>query len=77
MATYSINSVVRGQHIYKEVWTLFLGEALQCGRAGDIQDLHAVATNKPGTGIVGHVNMEISAPCNIFLLGGCVITVHV
>ena len=57
MATYSINFVVRGQHIYKEVWTLFLGEEFQYGRAGDIYDLHAVATNKPGTGIVGHVKM--------------------
>ena len=68
MATYSINSVVRGQHIYKEVWTLFLGEELQCGRAGDIHDLHTGATNKPGTGIVGHVKMEISAPLLVVVL---------
>ena len=62
MATYSINSVVRGHPIYKEVRTLFLGEVLQCGRAGDIHDLHVGATNKPGNGIVGHVKMEFSAP---------------
>ena len=70
MAIYSIDSVVCGHN----VWTLFLGEELQCGHAGNIYDLHTVAMNKPGTGIVGHVKREISAPCNVFLLGGGVIT---
>ena len=58
----------------KDIWTPFVGEELQCGRAGNIHDLHMVATNKPGTGIVGHVKREISAPCDVFLLGCGVIT---
>ena len=48
-----------GKTFYKDVWTPSLGEELQCGRAGNIHDLHAVAMNKPGIGIVGHVEREI------------------
>jgi len=66
MATDSINSVVRGHHVYKDVWTPFWERNLSVG------NLYMVALNKPGTGIVGHV--EISALCNAFLLGGGVIT---
>ena len=73
MAIYSINSVVCGHHVYKDIWTPFVGEELQCGHAGNIHNLHTVAMNKPGTGIVGHVKREISAPCDLFLLGGGVI----
>jgi len=74
MATCAIDSVVHGHHVYKDIWTPFLGEELQCCRAGNVHDLHAVAMNKPGTGTVGHVKREISVPCDVFILGGGVIT---
>ena len=53
---------------------LFLGEELQYHRASNVHDLHTVAMNKPGTGTVGHVKREISVPCDVFILGGGVIT---
>ena len=49
-----------------------MGEELQCGCAGNI---HAVAMmNKLGAGIVCHVKREISASCDVFVLGGSGIT---
>ena len=75
-----INSVVRGHHIYKDIWTPVIGEELTCRReVGNIHDLHAVATIR-GSDVVGHVPRTISLPCNVFIRKGgtirCIITGH-
>jgi len=44
---YTMDSVVRGHHVDKEIWTSFIGEELSCkGEAGNIHDLYAVAVMK-------------------------------
>jgi len=77
---HCINSVVRGHHIYKDIWTPEIGEELTCRReVGNIYDLHAVAVIR-GNAIVGHVPHTISMPCNVFIRRGgvihCIITGH-
>ena len=71
---YCINSVVRGHHVYKDIWTPEIGEELTCRReVGNIHDLHAVAILRGGD-VVGHVPRMISTPCNVFIRKGGVIT---
>ena len=41
---FSFESVVHNHHIYKEVWTSFVGETLHCQAENrNIHDLYAVA----------------------------------
>ena len=73
-------SVVRGHHIYKDVWTPQLNEELQLQREpGNEHDRHAVAVVKSST-MVGHVPRTISRVCWFFLGRGgqiiCRITGH-
>ena len=71
---FSFESVVRGHHIYKEVWTLFMGETLHCrAESGNIHDLYAIAVERDSE-IVGHLPRTISTPCHIFLQRGGSIT---
>ena len=52
--SFSIDSVVRGHHICKDVWTPEIGERLQCQiESYNIYDMHAVAVKLDGVGIVG------------------------
>ena len=56
---YEKESVVRGHHIYKTVWTPVIGEELPVEREEDNQhDQHAVAVVKNGD-IVGHIPRSI------------------
>ena len=53
--TFCLNSVVRGHHIYKDIWNSIHGEELNCKREiSNVHDLYAVSVIKHGTGIVGH-----------------------
>jgi len=75
-----INTVVRGHHVYKDIWTPVIGEELACRKEfGNIHDLHAVAVIRGGN-VVGHVPRTISMPCSVFIRRGgvirCVITGH-
>jgi len=68
MDMFVFESVVRGNHIYKEIWSSMLGEELQCfHEIGNIHDLYAVKVSKTGTGTVGHLPKKISMPCHLFL----------
>ena len=54
-------SVIRGHHIFKYVWTLCLGEILLVGKeAGNHHDRYAVALLKADRTPVGHVPREFS-----------------
>ena len=60
-------TVIRGYHVYEEVWSSVIGEVLVCRR--DTRNRHdpfAVATCK-GTTVVGHVPRRISAICGWML----------
>ena len=79
--TYSMGSVVRGHHVYKEIWTSFIGEELSCQREdGNIHDMYAVAVIKElhwRETVVGHLPRQISTVCHLFLRKGDVIVCHV
>ena len=58
--TFTQSDVVRGHHIYKEVWTPFIGEELYLQQERyNIHDRFAVTLMK-GSNIVGRVPQELS-----------------
>ena len=89
--TYSLESVVRGHHVYKEIWNSFIGEELSCQREdgnihvmyaveGNIHDMYAVSVIKELCGreaVVGHLPRQISTVCHLFLRKGVIIACHV
>ena len=68
--TFSIEAMVRGYHVYQEIWDAALGEQLTCSReTGNRQDPFAVAVVRSLV-TVGHVPKKISSVCSMFLLWG-------
>ena len=64
---FVITSVVRGYHIYKDIWEAEINSKLPCSPQPDNrQDRYAVAVMN-GTNVVGHVPRRISYICNIFI----------
>ena len=58
--SFTIDSMIRGYHVYKDVWYSFITEMLYCRR--DVRNHHdpfAVAVCK-GTTVVGHMPRKIS-----------------
>ena len=54
-------SVIRGHHIFKEIWTPHTGEILLVRKeAGNVHDRRAVALLKADGTVVGHVPREMS-----------------
>ena len=79
-AEFTIESCVRGYHIYQSRWTAVIGEELTCRREpANASDPFAVAVVK-GSEIVGHVPRFYSCICNLLLRRGgslsCCITVN-
>ena len=77
---FSHNSVVRGHHIYKSIWTPYIGEVLPAAvEDGNEEDQYAVAVCKGGI-VVGHTPRELSRILYFFLRHGgsieCRITGH-
>ena len=74
MSSFLVESVVRGFHVYKQVWHANAGEELHCRRdLGNSHDPYAVAMVR-ASNIVGHVPKRISSICHIFLRRGGTIT---
>lgn len=68
--SFSFVAVVRGYHIYKDIWDAEIDEELPCEReVGNRHDSFAVAVKKDAT-IVGHVPRYMSAICSIFIRRG-------
>ena len=66
MSTITIDSSIRGHHVYRGVWTPVIYQVLICKRERhNIHDLFAVAVHKEST-VVGHVPRHISAMCHTF-----------
>ena len=64
---FSVESCLRGYHVYKEVWTPNWQETLECSREeGNIHDPYAVAVTNTGSIVVGHVPRAISALCSMY-----------
>ena len=65
--SFRLESVIRGHHVYKTVWTPFLGETLPLGvEGGNSHDSYAVAILKDSE-IVGHAPGELSRIFYFFL----------
>lgn len=74
MGAFLVESVVRGFHVYQEVWHATAGEELPCRRdLGNPHDPYAVAMVRVSS-TVGHVPRKISSICSIFLRRGGTIT---
>ena len=69
---YTFEFVVRGYHVYQDIWTAQDGEVLQCGRErSNLRDPFAVALVKNGT-IVEHMPKKLSALSSVFLCSGSI-----
>ena len=65
------NLFIRGYHAYKDIWELFVGEALLLKwEPTNVKDCSAVAVMKE-TKIVGHVPYNISSGLSMFLRWDC------
>ena len=67
-STFSVEAMIRGYHVYKDIWNAVVNEELQCQREPfNSSDSFAVAVVRGGT-IVGHVPRKISSVCSLFFL---------
>ncbi len=63
--SYTMDSCIRGYHVYKDVWTAPLGEVLTCqNEFGNVVDPYDVAIITSYNTTVGHVPRCISAVCH-------------
>ena len=70
MSELERDCVVRGYHIYKDVWIASIGETLNCVRqTGNRFDRYAVAVIKNDT-IVGHLPKKLSRVFSLFIRRG-------
>ena len=68
MERFSIDSAVRGFHVYKDIWNPEIGEVLLCEQEfGNLHDPYAVPVVREDNVVVGHVPRTISALCYFFL----------
>ena len=53
---FSIDSAVRGFHVYKDIWNPEIGEVLLCEQEfGNLHDPYAVSVVREDNVMVGHV----------------------
>ena len=77
MPSFEYESVVRGHHVYKAIWSPIVGEELEmCREPENRYDRHAVALKKRGS-VVGHVPRENSKIMFEFMASGGRITCRV
>ena len=77
MDTYSVESAVRGFHVYQTHWSPIMGEILTTEQDRiNPYDKYAVSI-KQNNIIVGHVPREQSKVCNYFIKRGGVIQVEI
>ena len=71
---FVLDSVVRGFHVYKDVWNPTLGETLTCKpEFGNVHDPYAVSVVREPADIVGHIPRRISSLCYFFLKKGTIV----
>lgn len=77
--TFDYDSVIRGHHIYKSIWTPVVGETLSLTLdSGNEHDIYAVGLVKDDHGaIVGHAPREVSKIFHFFLRHDGTITANV
>ena len=68
---YAYKACVRGYHVYRSIWTPFVGELLDCARdTGNRHDPYAVKVVNTSRETVGHLPKKISSTCSLFLRKG-------
>jgi hypothetical protein len=72
----TVQTAIRGYHVYKDVWTPTISEAFICQQERDKdKDSYAVAVHKEdGSDVLGHLPREFSRVAFLFLLHDGVIT---
>ncbi len=76
-SVYEFESVIRGHHVYKGLWTPVVGESLDVLREpSNPYDSRAVSVERDG-GVIGHVPREIRKAFFSFLVHGGTITCEV
>ena len=69
-AIFILQSVIRGHHVYKSIWTPVVGEHLDTAQEdGNGHDLYAVAVTRSST-TVGHIPREYSRTFYFFISHG-------
>ena len=64
--SFTVEAMIRGYHVYKNIWSSVLDEELPCQKeTGNTSDPFAVGVLKDGV-IVGHVARKISSICSLF-----------
>ena len=77
MATFTMESCVRGYHVYGERWIPVVGEVLGCtGEPGNRKDSYAVAVCKDSA-TVGHLPRKYARCFSIFLRRGGTISCEI
>ena len=65
--SFSVNAMVRGYHIYEDIWYASVSEELPCQREpGNSHDPFAVAIIRAGV-TVGHVPRKLSSTYSLFI----------
>ena len=64
---FSVETVVRGYHKYKDIWVAVVGEELPCRREPTNQEDRSTVAVVKDSNIVGHVPRKISSICSLFL----------
>ena len=72
MPTFKVEAKVRGYHIYEEIWDASISEELLCARepTNPCDPLAVASTVVKSNQTVGHVSLEISSVCSLFLQQG-------
>ena len=77
MATFALESCVRGYHVYGERWNPVIGEVLGCmGEPGNYRDFYAVAIYNDSV-IAGHLPRKNARCFSIFLRRGGTISCEI
>ena len=67
MSSFSVESMVRVYHVYKDIWDAVVGEEFPCKREdGNRVDPFAVAVVRGDT-VIDHVPRKISSICSLYL----------
>ena len=78
VSVYRLLCVVRGYHVYKAIWDPYLGDEFTTKHEkNNPRDKYAIAVlpiDAKVAKIVGHLPMEISKECCLFVLHGGTIT---
>lgn len=72
--TFNNEAMVRGYHVYKDIWGAALGEQLSCQREPRKNRDPFIVVVVRSLVTFGHVPMTVSSVCSMFLLQGETIT---